>query len=281
MRIRKFAPAVFALMLGCDLPNAAVSGDSRAVGNFEGPPMIEVPMIGVPSPYPVDIVEHGHTSPYSPPFSFRLDTENSNNADELYQWSNVSKTWEPTPTSIGSLSKYTTEGGGVNLGGYQRWSVSLPRMPFDYLLWRLSNTCPENSLPVGVKLDTENDNNQDQIVGIANQWPNSLSGGGSVRMEFCFVSKDGAPANATLMDLGWLGVTSVFADPAAVPSSLPGSVSSVGGMANIDLEDDAPANAFYYYSMPTALRSRVRAILDLDRSYNFRMKTFNWVSTGV
>lgn len=182
-----------------------------------------------------------------------------------------------TPTSIGNLSKYTTEGGGVNLGGYQRWTGYLPRMPFDYLVWRLGSTCPTNSLPVGVKLDTENDNNQDQIVGIANQAPNYLYAGGSVRMEFCFVSKDGAAAGASLTDLEWLGITAVFADVAAVPTSFWRNGSSEAGMANIDLEDDSPSNAFDFYSMPTALRSRVRAILDLDRSYNFRMKTYFWL----
>lgn len=274
MRLRTLVPAAFALLLGCDLPNSTPSSDSKAFG------VGQVVMIGLPSTTPGYYNESGMPSPYSPPFSFRLDTENSNNADELYRWSNVSRTWESTPTSIGNLSKYTTEGGGVNLGGYQRWSGYLPRMPFDYLVWRLGYACPENSLPVGVKLDTENDNNQDQIVGIANQAPNYLYAGGSVRMEFCFVSKDGAAAGANLTDLEWLGITAVFADVAAVPASLSGSVTSLAGMANIDLEDDSPSNAFYFYSMPTTLRSRVRAILDLDRSYNFRMKTYSWERAG-
>lgn len=272
MRIRKFAPAVCALMLGCDLPNSAVSGDSRAVG------FSEVPRIGIPSPYGLAQQPVFGSSDF---FSFRLDTENSNNADELYQWSNVSKTWQTTPNSIGNLSKYTNQGGGVNLDGSLVTRTVLPRMPFDYLVWRFSTSCPVNALPVTVLLDTENDNNQDQLAGRLETWPHTFVGGGSVRMEFCFVSRDGADADASLIHLSAADINSVFADPAAVPSSLLGSVSSAGGMANIDLEDDAPANAFYYYSMPTALRSRVRAILDLDRSYNFRMKTFNWVSTGV
>jgi len=123
---------------------------------------------------------------------------------------------------------------------------SIPRVPYDYVVLRLSENCPEGTYPFRRYHDNEDSKNNNSHSG--DLGPNSISDNST--LEYCFV-----PAQED-SDLEYPFSVSygVFANYS--------SESIVHSEIYLDDEDSKNNNSWYFYNTPSDIETRVKNIMN-------------------
>jgi len=170
-------------------------------------------------------------------FSFYLDLEDSDSDNKI-----ISGDKNPPGIQISN--------GGVRFT-YCRLDIDgeygpIPRVPYDYIVLRLSDNCPFGTYPFRRYHDTEDDNNSNSNPG--NIGPNAINR--NATLEYCFVPAD----ENSVLEYPFEDDYGIFANIS--------SETIIHSEIKLDDEDDNNNNSWDWYKAPNDIQTRIKEIMN-------------------
>jgi len=191
-----------------------------------------------PNPQPVKIgVLKKNPTVCKGEFSFHLDLEDSNNDTKI-----ISGSENPPGIKI-SKSGVTFTYCQLDIDGEYG---SIPRVPYDYVVLRLSDNCPFGTYPFRRHHDTEDNSNNNHSSGYIG--PNVINRNAS--LEYCFIPAD----KNSILEYPFEDDYGVFANIS--------SETIIHSEIKLDDEDDGNANSWNWYSTPNDIQTRIKEIMN-------------------
>ena len=157
---------------------------------------------------------------------------------------NASKLTGPKPNGV------SVSGRNVYFGYCAYEYDELPRVSYDYAVFRMDDNCPVGTYPFRRHHDTEDSQGSNYVHGPL--WPSSV--GSNADLEFCFVPKD--PNSTKVYPFGGYVNdynTSIFANVNNANLAL--------SALYVDDENSSNANSWYYYGL-SKKKANEKAIID-------------------
>jgi len=170
-------------------------------------------------------------------FTFYLDLEDGNNSNKI-----ISGDKNPPGIQISN--------GGVRFT-YCRLDIDgeygpIPRVPYDYIVLRLSDNCPFGTYPFRRYHDTEDDNNSNSNPG--NIGSNVINR--NATLEYCFVPAD----KNSILEYPFEDDYGIFANIS--------SAAIIHSEIKLDDEDDSNNNSWNWYKTPNDIQTRIKEIMN-------------------
>lgn len=170
-------------------------------------------------------------------FSFRLDLEDDDNGSKIVSG-------DPNPPGI------VVGDGGITFTycalQMADFDDQIPRVPYDYIVLRMDNDCPEGTYAFSRHHDTEDSHNANTSTG--NLGPNVVTK--NATLEYCFVPAD---VNSTL-EYPFAKEYGVFANFS--------SANVVHSKIYMDDEDSNNANSWGWYDTPSDIKEKIEVIMN-------------------
>lgn len=188
-----------------------------------------------------------------------LDVEDSNNKTRL-----VSGARNPPG--------FTISGGKVKFDicfvNYEK----IPRVPFDYVVFRGDEHCPKGTYAFRRRHDTEDSNNKNSVDGVIDIWPSVV--GDNASLEYCFVPADSKSKLDFPFKNNYLNSVSGFGVFANVNTE-----NIAHSEVYIDDEDSDNNNKWDFYGASEDIQKRIRKII--DGSHNTTYHFAKWRGYGT
>lgn len=188
-----------------------------------------------------------------------LDVEDSNNKTRL-----VSGARNPPG--------FTISGGRVKFDicfvNYEK----IPRVPFDYVVFRGDEHCPKGTYAFRRRHDTEDSNNKNSVDGVIDIWPSVV--GDNASLEYCFVPADSKSKLDFPFKNNYLNSVSGFGVFANVNTE-----NIAHSEVYIDDEDSDNNNKWDFYGASEDIQKRIRKII--DGSHNTTYHFAKWRGYGT
>jgi hypothetical protein len=170
-------------------------------------------------------------------FSFRLDLEDDDNGSKIVSG-------DPNPPGI-------VVGDGGIIFTYcvlpmADFDYQIPRVPYDYIVLRMDNDCPEGTYAFNRHHDTEDSHNANTSTG--DFGPNVVTK--NATLEYCFVPAD---ENSSL-EYPFAKEYGVFANHS--------STNIVHSKIYVDDEDSNNANSWGWYDTPSDIKEKIEVIMN-------------------
>lgn len=207
--------------------------------------------------------------------TFTMDAENTNNLTSVQEpyYDNVPRPWSFKPvkdqdSGISGIKAPLINGVRDARLKFHRSNLlsELPQGGEDYVVLRLSASCPTNGIPFARIFDNEDYNNHNSNFSISPSYQSSAPSSGITRMEFCFVPSN--PSGSGFATAPWAGSQNGVFVPKfhlGTPVSQRACPSEVNQSSFFvlwdDDEDNMNQNSFDWYGMDPAYRTRALYII--------------------
>ena len=187
-----------------------------------------------------------------------LDVENSNNNTRL-----VRGAQDPPGFTFGGRVKF-----GVCFVSYE----SIPRVPFDYVVFRGDEHCPKGTYAFRRRHDTEDSDNRNSVDGNVDIWPSVV--GENASLEYCFVPAD----SKSKLDFPFKNNYDVYTSGFGVFANID-TENIAHSEVYIDDEDSDNNNKWEFYGASEDIQKRIRKIV--DGSHNTTYHFAKWRGYGT
>ena len=144
----------------------------------------------------------------------------------------------------------------------------MPQMPYDYIVLKLDNTCPEGAYEFSRFHDSEDSNNLNATSG--DVWPNEVDN--NAKLFFCFIpKKDGVTRKYP--------VESVFGIFAAPPTNL--SPFLVRTEVHVDDEDKNNKNDWDFFGAPKDIQNRIKNIIGGSKDTDYHLVKWTGAASAM
>ena len=201
-------------------------------------------------------------------------------------WADITLDVEDSKNKTRLVSGAKNPPGFTITGGKVKFSVcfanyeKIPRVPFDYVVFRGDEHCPKGTYAFRRRHDTEDSNNKNSVSGNVDIWPSVV--GDNASLEYCFVPADSKSKLDFPFKNNYLTSASGFGVFANVNTE-----NIAHSEVYIDDEDSKNNNKWDFYGASEDIQKRIRKIVNGSNNTTYHFAkwrgygTDNWYAKNA